>query len=154
MIHRFTLVTLLLAAITLVACNEDDIIVEPGAPTAHGILTLDEAVDPLQWTYIEYRFAATDLLESGDPGDGEGYIELDDLAEVAFPHEFWVGGGFGTSPYSQWRLIAWLSNEDYEADRTFWDEIPDDRPFDEVIVDIGDCSNGCGPVEVDLNLAL
>ena len=153
MTHRAALFMILAATTALVACEEDRIIVEPAAPAVHGNLSLDTDVDPLQWTMLEARFAPTHDLESDDPSEGEGYVRLEDLAELEFPFEYWFGGGFGTSAHSEWRLVVWLSNEDYEAPREFWDEVPDDCPWAEAVVDLGDCSNGCGAGEADLMLA-
>lgn len=152
MADRALLLALLLGVTSLAACV-DDMIIEPAAPAAHGVLSLDVDVDPLEWMSLETRFAATDHLDDDDPGDGEGSGGLEDLAEIEFPFDYWVGGGFGTSSHSEWRVLVWLSNDDAEAEREFWDEVPEGSPWAEAIVDLGDCSQGCGAAEVDLFLA-
>ena len=150
--RRIALVALSLSTVALIASAED-IRIEPSAPGAHGLVTLDMDVDPAEWSTLEIRMAATADLASDDPSEGEGYGDYEDLAETEFPYEYWVGGGYGTSPHSEFRILAWLSDEDAEADRDVWDDVPDGSPWAEEIVDLGDCSNGCGDGEVDLMLA-
>jgi len=150
MLRPFLLSTLLLSATALVACSEE-LRVEPSAPGAHGAITLDVDVDPAEWLTLEIRLAATADLASEDPSDGEGYGTYEDLADAGFPYDYWVGGGYGTSPHTEFRVLAWLSDGSDEG--VFWEDAPDGSPWAEEIVDLGDCSNGCGDAEVDLMLA-
>ncbi len=88
---------------------------DPVAPGAAGTVDLAANVDPASYEQLvmliyENPSGELDLSELAEIPSTTMWTWLsEDLAEIAFPYDYGPTGGLGTSQYSDWRLVAWLT---------------------------------------------
>lgn len=140
-----------LAALAVAACD-------PLGPGTSGTLTLP-AGDTTGFTTLELRWfpdvdGGFDL--AGPPELSDSSIdtvtsESFPLATLAFPYDYSVGTGIGTSPTKVWRIVAWLAGDATKM----WPN--GSEPFATSTVTIDECGGSfdgyCGIVDgIDLVL--
>jgi hypothetical protein len=103
-----------LFALLLAACD-------PGGPGAAGIITLGEGADPSLYSTLilaAYGNAGDEfdpaVLED-PPSPTDFVIETLALADVAFPYDYTLSYGVGTSEYADWRIVGWFSTDETAA---------------------------------------
>jgi hypothetical protein len=146
---RLTILSLFTLSLALVACD-------PIGPGAEGQLSL--ASDTAGFTQVELRFfpdldGRFDLAGPPElPTNVSEYVQQDAIdVTAAFPYDYSIGTGIGTSKNRVWRVVAWLATESTH-------EWPNgSEPFATAEVPIDDCGGFddayCGITEnIDLVL--
>jgi len=105
---------LLALPLLLAACD-------PGGPGASGTITLGDATDPDAYTTLilaAYGHAGDTfdpaVLED-PPSPNDFVLDTLDLADIAFPYDYTLSYGVGTSEYADWRIVGWFSTDEDAA---------------------------------------
>lgn len=106
-LHRF----LLFVGLALSACGGD-----PLAPNASGTISLASTADAGGLVSVEVRFCPADAGVSPSCGAAGFPLAVSLKPDGGFPVPYRVGGDrLGTSPFKDWKVVAWVNRADAGA---------------------------------------
>lgn len=91
-------------AVALAGCD-------PAGPGAAGTVSASATIDAPTWTTLVIGVFAdpTGTFDPSKPLPADALTSIEELRSAPLPHRYEVGGGVGTTPTRDWRMVAWLT---------------------------------------------